>query len=193
MRVPVLLVGHYSAAALWAAVIAVLGLDAAAGSPALSTALKAVMVASLLAWTIADACDSRYHQQQLCERCAAASPLGDPQAAASRWRLVLRAYHSRAVAVTVRSVAPAAAVLWLALRASGIRTEGTPLGYAGSTAILVLAGPPPSPSGSTAGCTRGAPSATGTTTASMRSRPTSPPPQRPCSGGTTSASPGIST
>jgi hypothetical protein len=140
MRVPVLLLGHYSAVALWAAVIALLGLDAAVGSPALSTVLETVLVVSLLVWQVAYVCDSRYHQEQLCERCATASPLGDPQTAASRWRLVLRAYHSRAMALTVQAAVPAGAVLLLAFRAAGIRTEGTPLGYAASTAILVVLG-----------------------------------------------------
>jgi hypothetical protein len=83
--------GHYSTVLLLAAVATSVADDATGQSQgALEWAASAVW----LAWIAAFTADIGRHQERLCERCIAASPL-DPQAAVTRWRGVLRLHHAR--------------------------------------------------------------------------------------------------
>jgi hypothetical protein len=83
--------GHYSTVLLLVAVAVSVAADAA-GRPSgpLDWALSAVW----LAWIVAFMADLGRHQERLCERCIAASPL-DPQSAVTRWRHVLWVHHAR--------------------------------------------------------------------------------------------------
>jgi hypothetical protein len=89
--------GHYSTALLLAA-LAVSVADDAAGRP--QGAVTWLVDAVWLAWIAAWMADIGRHQEHLCERCIAASPL-DPQAAVTRWRRVLRLHHARAATVAM--------------------------------------------------------------------------------------------
>jgi hypothetical protein len=83
--------GHYSTVLLLAAVATSVADDATGQSQG---ALEWVTSAVWLAWIAAFMTDVGRHQERLCERCIAASPL-DPQAAVTRWRRVLRLHHAR--------------------------------------------------------------------------------------------------
>ena len=89
--------GHYSTVLLLGAV-AVSVADDAAGQPGgpldwLTSAMWLAGIAALMA-------DVGRHQEHLCERCIAASPL-DPQAAVTRWRRVLRLHHERRAVIAL--------------------------------------------------------------------------------------------
>lgn len=83
--------GHYSTLLLLAAVVSSVA-DDATGQQQGIVEWIAVGVWSL--WTAAMLADRGVHQERLCERCVAASPL-DPQAAVDRWKRVLRLHHAR--------------------------------------------------------------------------------------------------
>lgn len=91
-----MLIGHYAVYFLLAyAVIAVT--TNVMGEPDYMT--WPVTVFAVL-WLGSFAVDFNYHESRLCERCIAATPL-DPQAAVSRWKLLLRARHRRVFHVGV--------------------------------------------------------------------------------------------
>jgi hypothetical protein len=83
--------GHYATLFLLAAVAASVA-DDATGQP--SGPVNWITTAAWMAWIVAFLADIGHHQEHLCERCVAASPL-DPQAEVDRWRRVLRLHHER--------------------------------------------------------------------------------------------------
>lgn len=101
---PAMWLGHYSTPALLAAVVASVA-DDAMGQP--GGAVQWITIAVWALWLAAWLADGGVHQERLCERCIAASPL-DPQAAVDRWRRVLRLHHERRVMIAVLG----AVVVW---------------------------------------------------------------------------------
>jgi hypothetical protein len=92
---PAMWLGHYSTLLLLAAVAASVANDATGQR---QQVVEWVSVAAWICWIAALMADWGVHQERLCERCIAASPL-DPQAAVDRWRRVLRVHHARTATV----------------------------------------------------------------------------------------------
>jgi hypothetical protein len=83
--------GHFCILLVPAAVIASVA-DDAMGQP--RGVIDVIVAAVWGCWIAAMLADRGVHQERLCERCVAATPL-DPQAAVDRWRRVLRLHHER--------------------------------------------------------------------------------------------------
>lgn len=101
---PAMWLGHYSTTLLLGAVAASVADDATGQSVG---AVEWIAAVAWIAWIVAFMSDMGRHQERLCERCIAASPL-DPQAEVTRWKPVLRAHHARGATVAVL----AAIVAW---------------------------------------------------------------------------------
>lgn len=90
---PAMWLGHYSLPLLRVAV-AVSVADDAAGQPGGADGWAGwIVTAAWAVWIAAVLADGGVHQERLCERCVAATPL-DPQAAVDRWKRALRLHHN---------------------------------------------------------------------------------------------------
>jgi hypothetical protein len=88
--------GHYGTYIMFAC-LAVMAAADLAGNPAFLTWSVAFAIA---VWAAAFFTDHAYHQERLCERCIAATPL-DPAAAVARWDVALRWRHARRAGIVV--------------------------------------------------------------------------------------------
>lgn len=125
--------GHYSTHLL-AIVLALSVISDATGRPGFMEWPAAII---WLAWVGTLPLSSPYHDSRLCERCLAAAPTLNPEAAIRRWISALWCHHHRSFWFTVAGVLFG----WVTYTAVGIqRHHEHPWQYAVDALVLVLLG-----------------------------------------------------
>lgn len=121
--------GHYSIYILWVAVIVNFADLIVYGNT--NTLAGYITAAPWVVWWGSYFADRGYHQERLCEKCIAGTPL-DTQAAVTRWRWALKTHHMPWVVLIVLLTA-------LALEFTGNSFKHTPTWAIFADAGVVLA------------------------------------------------------